>query len=271
MKAVVLARGKGTRMQAVAQHDAVEMTAVQRRAADAGMKVMMPFRRPFLDYVLSALADAGCRDVCLVVGPEHDVIEEYYERTSPPVRVRVSFAIQARPLGTADAVLAAEPFVAGDPFLVLNGDTYYPVDVFRSLVGLDGPGLPAFSREALIQKGNIDAARVQSFAILHVGSTGDLEDIIEKPDADTYRAYGAGDVLVSMNLWRFDASIFEACRGVPPSPRGELELPNAVRHAVRDLGHRYRTFRVDDGVLDLSRRADIAEVERRLSGVDPRP
>ena len=56
----------------------------QAKVADAGLKAMIPFRRPFLDYVLSALADAGCSEVCLVIGPEHDVVREYYERTHRP-------------------------------------------------------------------------------------------------------------------------------------------------------------------------------------------
>jgi glucose-1-phosphate thymidylyltransferase len=74
-----------------------------------------------------------------------------------------------------------------------------------------------------------------------------------------------------MNCWRFGPSIFRACRSIEPSPRGELELPNAVRYAVRVMGERFRAIPVDAGVLDLSRREDIAAVEARLSGVDARP
>ncbi len=74
-----------------------------------------------------------------------------------------------------------------------------------------------------------------------------------------------------MNCWRFAPSIFDACRRIEPSPRGELELPAAVRYAVRVLHERFRVIAVDTGVLDLSRREDIAEVERRLADVDPRP
>ena len=70
MKALVLARGKGTRMQRAAPDAAADPG--QSRIADTGLKAMIPFRRPFLDYILSALADAGCLDVCLIIGPEHD-------------------------------------------------------------------------------------------------------------------------------------------------------------------------------------------------------
>ena len=60
------------------------LTPEQAEAAAAGQKAMMPFGRPFLDYVLSGLADAGYTDICLVVGPDHDAVREYYTRKRPP-------------------------------------------------------------------------------------------------------------------------------------------------------------------------------------------
>jgi glucose-1-phosphate thymidylyltransferase len=267
MKAVVLARGKGSRMRQASPGAADD---AQARIAESGVKGMIPFRRPFLDYVLSALADAGCREACLVIGPEHGMIREYYERTRVPERVRVAFATQQEARGTADAVLAARTFTGNEPFLVLNSDNYYPVDVLRSLIVLDDQGLPAFSRSALIEHSNIDPQRIQSYAILDIAVNGDLVDIIEKPDAETFARYEQG-ARVSMNVWRFNPSIYTACSAIELSPRGEVELPNAVRYAVRVLNQRFRTIPVETGVLDLSRREDIAEVERRLAHVDPQP
>jgi dTDP-glucose pyrophosphorylase len=272
VKALVLARGKGTRMQRADR--AANVDAAQSSVADTGLKAMIPFRRPFLDFVLSALADAGCLDICLVIGPEHGVVRDYYERTRPPERVRITFAVQQDARGTADAVLSAERFAGQAPFLVLNSDNYYPVDVLRALVALDGQGLPAFRRSTLIEQGNIDPDRIRSFAMLSIDEDGTLQDIVEKPDAETFArdfADRGDEVRVSMNCWRFGPSIFTACRNIQPSPRGELELPNAVRHAVRVMGERFRAIPVDTGVLDLSRREDIAEVERRLSSVEARP
>ena len=267
MKAVVLARGKGTRMQ---QPDAFSaLDAAQAQAADAGLKALMPFRRPFLDYVLSALGDAGCMAVCLIVGPGSDLVREYYTR-HPPRRTQITFAVQGEPLGTAHALLSAEPFAGADPFLALNADNYYPPAVFRALRALDGPGLPAFRRSTLIHKSNIDVERIRAFAIVRIDREGFLEDVIEKPDQATYAAEG-DDFYVSMNCWRFGPSIFTACRSIEPSGRGELELPNAVRYAVRTMGERFRAVPVDEGVLDLSRRADVAEVGRRLAEIEPDP
>jgi glucose-1-phosphate thymidylyltransferase len=241
----------------------------QAAMADAGLKSMIPFRRPFLDYLLSSLADAGCRDVCLVIGPDHGVVRDFYA-SSPPTRVRLTFAVQPAPLGTADAVLAAEAFAAGEPFLVMNADNYYPSEVLRALASLDGQGLAAFRRSALVAGGNIDSDRVASFAALEIAQDGALLDIVEKPDAAALARFG-DDFYVSMNCWRFAPEIFEACRRTAPSSRGEIELPAAVRLAMKSLGQRFQAVPVDAGVLDLSHRTDIAEVERRLAHIDPRP
>ncbi len=269
MKAVVLARGKGTRMRQAA--GAESLTPEQARIADAGVKALIPFNgRPFLDYVLSALADAGCTDVCLVVGPEHGELRSYYTQVRPPERVRVSFAVQQEARGTADAVLAARSFTGNDPFLVINSDNYYPVDVLRRLADLDEPGLPAFSGPTLIRESNIRADRVRAYAILQIAPDGSLADIVEKPDDEMVAALG-DEFFVSMNCWKLDERIFEACRLVPPSARGEVELPNAVRYAVRTQKQRFLTFPVHAGVLDLSHRSDIAQVARRLETIEARP
>jgi glucose-1-phosphate thymidylyltransferase len=267
-KAVVLARGLGVRMQ---QPDAsARLDRDQASAADAGMKGMIPFGRPFLDYVLSALADAGYREACLVIGPEHDEVREYYTSVSRPERIEVSFAIQARALGTADAVAAAERFVAGERFLVINSDNYYPVEACRALRTLGSPGLAAFARKELERDGNIDADRVRGFAVVQIGPGGDLEDIIEKPDEAAMAALGP-DLWVSMNCWLFTDSIFRACARVRPSPRGELELTDAVRVAITSLGERFRVLKFRLPVLDVSTRGDISGVARRLAEIEARP
>jgi glucose-1-phosphate thymidylyltransferase len=265
-RAVILARGLGTRMRRAAAGAALD--EAQARAADAGVKGMIPIGRPFLDYVISALADAGCSEVCLVVGPEHDAIRAYYSGGVALSRVRVTFAVQAEPRGTADAVAAAEAFAAGHEFLVVNSDNYYPVRVLESVQQLAGPGLPGFEREALSRDGNIDDDRVSRYAVLQVSRDGLLEGIVEKPDPETWGRTSA-DALISMNCWRFGPSIFDAARRVERSVRGEYELADAVTEAIR-RGETFRVVRVRAGVLDLSERGDIPSVARRLAGVEVR-
>ena len=68
-KVVILARGLGTRMRA--GNAEADLDAGQEAVAATGVKALIPIDRPFLDYVLGDLAEAGYRRVCLVIGPEH--------------------------------------------------------------------------------------------------------------------------------------------------------------------------------------------------------
>jgi glucose-1-phosphate thymidylyltransferase len=267
VKAVILARGLGKRMRQADEHTTLD--AKQAAVADQGIKAMIPIGRPFLDYVLSALADAHCTDVCLVIGPEHTAVRDYYERPGVLSRVRVSFAIQERPIGTANAILAAESFCGSDRFLVMNADNYYPVPAYAALRDLGEPGLVAFGRDALLADGHIPPERILKFALLDIDKDGYLRRIVEKPDDATARAM-SGVPYVSMNLWCFDARIFAPCRTVAPSERDELELPVAVQHAIDAYGQRFRAVPMHAAVLDLSSRADIAGVAEQLAGVDVR-
>ena len=268
-QAVILARGLGSRMRRA--EAAVALDDAQARAADAGQKGMMPtLGRPFLDFVLSALADAGVRDVTLVVAPEHDAMRAYYERQSPPERVRLHWAVQHEPCGTADAVRAAEGVVQDAPFLVLNSDNYYPVASISALCALGGAGLVAYEGEALVRDGNIERDRLMQFALLDIDDSEALRDIVEKPPAD-HPLVLQPEHWVSMNLWSFTPRFFEACARVTPSVRGELELQAAVMIAVRELGEVFRVVRAREGVLDLSRRADVATIADFLRGITVSP
>ncbi len=259
-RAVILARGLGTRMR---REDAgAQLDAAQARVADGGVKAMIPVGRPFLDHAMSALADAGIRDVCLVIGPEHDAIRTYYASVALH-RVRVHFAIQDTPNGTAGAVAAAEAFADGTCVLVMNGDNYYPVAACHALAQLETSGAVGFAVAGLVANSNIPENRVRQFALLQHDADGMLTGIVEKPDDATYAAL-IDHSLVSMNLWSFTPVIFEACRRVVPSVRGELELQDAVRLAMTELGEPFTVLRSDDGVLDLSTRGDIDGVARVL-------
>ena len=253
-------------MRMKAEDGTAALRADQAAAARTGVKALMPIDgRPFLDYVLSGLADAGCSEVCLVIGPEHEALRDRYTRVAPPRRLSVTFAIQEKPRGTADAVLSAENFAGDQGFLMVNSDNYYPVTALRALVRLGRPGTVLFTPQGLAGRSNIEPARIAAFALAKVDLDGVLAGLIEKPDEAAIRA-GGGSRRVSMNCWRFAPAIFDACRGVAPSARGELELTDAVT-ALIACGHRFETLTSDEGVLDLSRRGDIVSVLDSLRGV----
>lgn len=233
---------------------------------------MMPlaFGRPFLDWVLSALADAGIREVCLVVAPEHSDIRKYYSALTL-TRIRINFAVQLEPRGTADALLAAETFAQNEVVLVLNADNYYPAEAYRALVTLGIPALVAFERDALLAASNIEPERVANYALLDIDDEGLLRRILEKPDAAALAAW-PGHSYVSMNLWALPPTIFAACRAIRPSARGEFELPAAVQYAIDEMGAEFRAIPMRGagaGVLDLSTRGDISAVTARLAARRP--
>ena len=221
IKAVILARGLGTRMR---RADGLQPKLDERQTqiAETGLKAMIPMGRPFLDYVLSGLADAGYREVCLVIGPEHGLVRDYYGRTCVPQRISVTFAVQERPLGTADALAAAEDFAAGSIFLMINSDNYYPTAACRDLRILGRPAIAAFTRDSLVRESNISADRIRQFAVVTCNPDGTLARIVEKPEEALLKQSGA-EVIVSMNCWCFGPAIFRACAAIGPSPRGGIK------------------------------------------------
>lgn len=258
---------------ATAEHaiaTAQALSPAQAAAAAGGAKGMMPIGgdagRPFLEYILSALADAGVKEVVLVVAPEHAAVREHFTKIAPPQRVTIRFAVQERPLGTADAVYSARDAVRARPFLVINADNYYSVSALRAAAGLEVDGLVGFEADALVRLSAIEPERILRFALLDIAPDDTLRAIREKPAPDDPLATAA-ERWVSMNLWSFTPAIFHACERVMPSPRGELELQDAVLIAMRDLGVAFRVARVREGVLDLSRRGDVPLVSERLAGV----
>lgn len=263
-KVVVLARGLGTRMR----HDdeSAELRDDQQQVADTGVKALVPFERPFLDYVLTVAAEAGYRQVCLVIGPEHDEIRRYYSDLKAE-RLQFQFTIQHEPRGTADAVMAAQDFVGDDAFLMINSDNHYPLEALAGLRGLSGPGLASFERDALVEMSNIPAERIARFAVVEVDDDGFMLRVHEKPEPALVdrlpRPLG-----VSMNCWRFGGdSIFDACAAIEPSPRGELEITTAVQYAIDTLGVRFHALPLRAPVLDLTSRTDIDSVGERLTGL----
>ena len=261
-KAVIMARGLGTRMRKAAV--GVSLTAEQASAAQAGVKAMISLDgRPFLDYVISSLADAGFDQFCLVIGPEHDLIRNYYDSCEKS-RVEITYAIQEQPLGTADAVAAAEDFAGDDRVLVVNSDNFYPEDAVARLREVPASATLGFTKRAMIDQSNIDPERIRAFALLDSDDSGQLTDIIEKPAPEVVDAAGE-TALVSMNCFLLTPRIFEACRSIEKSARGEYEIVDAVRWMV-EQGERFAVVPVEAGVLDMSNRGDIASVVDALGG-----
>ena len=111
--AVILAGGLGTRL---------------RSAVPDLPKPMAPISgRPFLEYQLDYWISQGVHRFVLSVGYRHEAITEHFGFRYKGVQIE--YAVEERPLGTGGGFLAAaEKLDSQEPFLLLNGDTYFGVD-----------------------------------------------------------------------------------------------------------------------------------------------
>ncbi len=116
-RAIVLAGGLGTRLKSAVPDVPKPMAPVNQR--------------PFLEYLLDYWIDQGIEHFILSVGYLHDRIIQHF---GPRYKTaNLEYAIESAPLGTGGGfLLAAEKLRDGDPFLLLNGDTYFAVD-FKKL------------------------------------------------------------------------------------------------------------------------------------------
>jgi len=267
-KALILARGLGTRMQ---KADAsVKLDDEAARAADSGLKVMMPVGgRPYLDYAIQNLLDAGLNHICMVVPPGDSPMRDYYGEVFGRLEgADLEFAVQDEPRGTADAVKAGRDFAGGDDFVMVNADNVYSTEDLNGL-RLKPPGecwVVGYTPYALTQVGNLPPERVARMAVVQMDPDWNLLRIVEKPDRPEDYAVD-GQVYVSMNLFRFGPAIFEACDNIEPHPvRGEYEITTAVQYVIEHSLAPFRVLLGEGTVIDMSARMDVESVRRHLAG-----
>jgi D-glycero-alpha-D-manno-heptose 1-phosphate guanylyltransferase len=83
--------------------------------------------RPFLDMTIEHASGCGFSHFVFCTGYMGDFIEAYYSGIDGPFRI--SLSQEKRPLGTAGAVKNTEHLIESDPFIVMNGDSFCPIDL----------------------------------------------------------------------------------------------------------------------------------------------
>lgn len=267
-KAVILAAGLGKRMQ---QGEASGIDARTAEIAGKGLKALIPLgNRPFLDYGIDNLIKAGFSEICLVIGKHCEEIREYYEGKRDALAkrgVRVDFAYQEKPLGTANAVYSAREFAGKDDFCLINCDNIYDVnDLSRLREARKGSCYTmGYDRFSLAKGSNIPSERIERFAVMSYDSDMNLRRIVEKPSAEMLAKNNS--FLVSMNCFRFTSEVFDACSKIKPHPdRKEYELPSAVQYIIDNGLRDFKVIKSDKSVLDLTGRSDIEPVRKLLEG-----
>ena len=231
MKGIILSGGKGTRLRPLTFTSAKQLVPVANK--------------PVLFYGIETLVAAGIREIGIVVGDTRAEIEASVGDGSR-WGVKVTYIQQAAPLGLAHAVLVAEPFLGNEPFVMYLGDN------------LLAKGIVAFAEEFVSAQpaGLILLTPVPDPENYGVAETDGerVVRLVEKPQ------HPKSD-LALVGVYFFGPAIFESARRIKPSPRGELEITDAIQDLI-DRGLAVRWHVVNGWWKDTGRLEDMLEANR---------
>lgn len=234
MRALVLAGGRGKRLRPLTYTFAKQLIPVANK--------------PIISYVLEDLARAGIVEVGIIVAPETGDEIRTAIGTGDAFGIEITYIAQPEPKGIAHAMLCAEGFLRGEPFLMYLGDNLLQ----QSVAGL----IEEFERER--PDASILLARVpnpESFGVAIVES-GRVVGLVEKPKEPP-------SDLALVGVYLFDAGVFEAARSIEPSWRGELEITDAIQRMIDD-GLNVMSHMVDGWWLDTGKKDDMLAANRTV-------
>jgi glucose-1-phosphate thymidylyltransferase len=232
LKGLILSGGKGTRLRPITHTSAKQLVPVANR--------------PVLFYAIQAMADAGIDEVGIIIAPETGGEIREAAGNGDQFGVRITYIVQDQPAGLAHAVLTAEPFLSDSPFVMYLGDNL--------LQGGIGDLVRAFNEnapDALILLTEVDDPENYGVAELEDGA---VVRLVEKPPEPKTN-------LALVGVYMFRASVHDAARAINPSPRGELEITDAIQHLV-DSGQRVDPHVVQGWWKDTGRLDDMLEANR---------
>jgi glucose-1-phosphate thymidylyltransferase len=240
LKGLILSGGKGTRLRPITHTSAKQLVPVANK--------------PVLFYGIEAMAAAGIAEVGIIIAPETG--QEIRDTAGDGSRfgVKITYVEQHEPLGLAHAVLTAEPFLGSSPFVMYLGDNLLQGGI-SDLVGAFREHQP----DALILLTPVadpENYGVAELAPAAPGEVGRVLRLVEKP------AEPATD-LALVGVYMFTAGIHDAARAIEPSPRGELEITDAIQYLV-DNGQRVEPHIVRGWWKDTGRLEDMLEANRLI-------
>jgi glucose-1-phosphate thymidylyltransferase len=233
MKGLILSGGKGTRLRPLTYTSAKQLVPVANK--------------PVLFYGIESLAQAGIRDIAIVVGDTQAEIRAAVGDGST-WGVRVTYIEQDAPRGLAHAVLISEPFIGDDSFVMYLGDN------------LLNKGIAAFVDEFGREKpaAQILLARVpdpQMFGVAEL-SNGRVVRLVEKPKEPQ-------SDLALVGVYMFSPDVFDSVKRIKPSFRNELEITDAIQDLI-DRGLEVRPHIVDGWWKDTGKLEDMLEANRLI-------
>ncbi|GAB1690045.1 glucose-1-phosphate thymidylyltransferase [Krasilnikovia sp. M28-CT-15] len=234
MKALVLAGGRGTRLRPLTNTSAKQLFPVANK--------------PVLFYGLEAIRDAGITDVGMIVG---DTAAEIRRVVGDGAQfgLRITYIPQEAPLGLAHCVLIARDYLGDDDFVMYLGDNFL-IGGIHDMVQAFGEG--DYSAQILLTP--VDDPR--SYGVAQLNRSGQIVGLAEKPDEP------ASDLAI-VGVYLFTRAVHDAVRAITPSPRGELEITDALQWLI-DTGHHVHSHVITGYWKDTGRVQDMLECNRMV-------
>ncbi|MFE2558262.1 glucose-1-phosphate thymidylyltransferase [Streptomyces sp. NPDC059352] len=234
MKALVLSGGSGTRL---------------RPFSYSMPKQLIPIaNKPVLQHVLENISDLGVTEIGIIVGDRLPQISAVLGDGSA-LGVKITYIPQEKPLGLAHCVSLARPFLGNDDFVMYLGDNMLTGGVQR-IAEEFAAARPA--AQIVVQK----VADPTAFGVAELDSEGRVERLVEKPKEPRSDLALAG-------VYFFTPAIHAAVDAIVPSPRGELEITDAIQWLVTE-GADVRASEYDGYWKDTGRVEDVLDCNRTL-------
>ena len=201
MKGIILAGGSGTRLYPVTHVVSKQLLPV--------------YDKPMVYYPLSILLLAGIREILIISTPRD--LPHYRELLGDGERigVSISYAVQEKPNGLAEAFIIGAPFIGADSVCLILGDNI-----------LYGESLPGLLKEAI--RDNTGATIFgywvndpRSYGVVEFDHSHRVVSIEEKPK------HPRSNYAIS-GLYFYDNTVVQRARAVRPSSRGELEITDVL-------------------------------------------
>jgi glucose-1-phosphate thymidylyltransferase len=200
MKGIVLAGGTGSRLWPITKVTSKQLLPV--------------YDKPMIYYPLATLMLAGVRDILIITTPHDQPAFESLLGDGSQFGIKLTYAIQPKPEGLAQAFIIGEEFLDGDSCLMILGDNIF-----------HGAGLGHQLQETLPSTGahifTYAVSDPTQYGVLNLDDNGNPIAIEEKPKNPTSN-------LAVTGLYFFDNRVSEIAKNIAPSARGELEITSII-------------------------------------------